>query len=155
VAWRRLEDLGGHLGMYPEKHGGNYERRMSLDLPHRLAILGPVEEARGNVSFKKFIKESLAKGDVETAMMYDYVLADETTHVRFTTRWIAWLANHEPATQKRWIEEAKTQSAAWNERKKAVTQQADQETLARAGYTIDIQTMARQTEEYERAPTAD
>lgn len=155
VAWKRLEDLGGHLGMYPEKHGGNYERRMSLDLPHRLAMLGPVEEARGNISFKKFIKESLAQGDVETAMLYDYVLADETTHVRFTTRWIAWLANHDPATQKRWIEEAKTQSAVWNERKKAETQHLDQQTLAQVGYSIDAETMARQTEAYERTPTAD
>jgi uncharacterized ferritin-like protein (DUF455 family) len=155
VAWKRLEDLGGRLGMYPEKHGGNYERRMSLDLPHRLAILGPVEEARGNVSFKKFIKESLATGDAETALLYDYVLADETTHVRFTTRWIAWLANHDPATQRRWIEEAKAQSAAWNERQKAETQHLDQATLAAAGYRIDVPTMARQTAAYERAPTAD
>ncbi len=39
VAWKRLEDIGGHLGMLPERPGGNFERRMSMDLPHLLAIL--------------------------------------------------------------------------------------------------------------------
>lgn len=155
LAWKRLEDLGGYLGMFPEKHGGNFERRNSMDLPRMLAILGPIEEAHGNISFKQFVKESLAKGDFETALLYDYVLADETTHVRFTTRWIAWLANHDTAKQKRWIEEAKALSAAWNEERKRTTQHLDLEILRSVGYTIDAQGMAEKAAAMEVRPLAD
>ena len=69
VAWKRLEDLGGHLGMFPERPGGNFERRISMDLPRLLAMLGPVEEAAGNVRFQEYIQEGLAKGDFETALL--------------------------------------------------------------------------------------
>ena len=155
VAWKRLEDLGGELGMFPEKHGGNYERRMSMDLPHLLAILGPVEEAAGNVTFKRYIQEGLARGDFETALLYDYVLADETTHVRFQSRWLSWLANHDQATQRRWIEEAKALSNAWNERRRAEADEHDREVLARFGIVLDSDAMARQSQSMEFRPLAD
>ena len=155
VAWKRLEDLGGHLGMFPERHGGNYERRMSMDLPHLLAILGPVEEAAGNVRFKEYIQEGLGKGDFETALLYDYVLADETTHVRFQSRWLAWLANHDAATQRRWIEEAKQLSNEWNERMRIAADRHDREVLARFGIVLDSETMAAQARAMEFRPLAD
>jgi uncharacterized ferritin-like protein (DUF455 family) len=155
VAWKRLEDLGGHLGMFPEKPGGNYERRMSMDLPHLLAILGPVEEAAGNVRFKEYVRDGLAGGDFETALLYDYVLADETTHVRFQSRWLAWLAHHDPATQRRWIEEAKALSNAWNERRRVEADAHDRAVLARFGIVLDSETMARQSEAIQVRPTAD
>jgi len=155
VAWKRLEDLGGHLGMLPERPGGNFERRMSMDLPHLLAILGPVEEAAGNVRFKEYIQEGLAKGDFETALLYDYVLADETTHVRFQSRWLAWLANHDAATQRRWIEEAKALSNAWNERMRAAADEHDRAVLARFDIHLDSETMAAQAQAMEFRPLAD
>src|SRR5712691_11653962 len=104
--------------MLPEKHGGNFERRMSMRLPHLLAILGPIEEAAANVHFKRFVEEGLAKGDLDTALLYDYVLADETTHVRFQSKWLAWLAHHDSATQRRWIAEARQLSNDWNEERR-------------------------------------
>ncbi len=155
VAWKRLEDLGGHLGMLPERPGGNFERRMSMDLPHLLAILGPVEEAAGNVRFKEYIQEGLAKGDFETALLYDYVLADETTHVRFQTRWLSWLANHDAATQRRWIEEAKALSNAWNERMRVAADEHDRAVLARFDIHLDSETMAAQAQAMEFRPLAD
>lgn len=155
VAWKRLEDLGGHLGMLPERPGGNFERRMSMDLPHLLAILGPVEEAAGNVRFKEYIQEGLAKGDFETALLYDYVLADETTHVRFQTRWLSWLANHDAATQRRWIEEAKELSNAWNERMRVAADEHDRAVLARFDIHLDSETMAAQAQAMEFRPLAD
>jgi uncharacterized ferritin-like protein (DUF455 family) len=155
VAWKRLEDLGGHLGMFPERPGGNFERRMSMDLPHLLAILGPVEEAAGNVRFKEYIQEGLAKGDFETALLYDYVLADETTHVRFQTRWLSWLANHDAGTQRRWIEEAKELSNAWNERMRVAADEHDRAVLARFDIHLDSETMAAQAQAMEFRPLAD
>ncbi len=152
----RRRRMGSPLrGMFPEKHGGNFERRNSMDLPHMLAILGPIEEAKGNISFKQYIKEAHAKGDFETALLYDYVLADETTHMRFTTKWIAWLANHDVATEKRWVEEAKQLSAAWNEDVKKRTVHLDLETLTSLGYKIDAESMAEKVAAMEVRPLAD
>jgi uncharacterized ferritin-like protein (DUF455 family) len=113
AAWKRLESLGGYLGMYPEKHGGHFERRMSLDLHHRLAAQGPIEEATANTSFKDFITRALARGDFETALLYDYIVADETTHVRFQAKWLAWLADQDVHKQRRWIAEARELCEAW------------------------------------------
>lgn len=155
ITWRRLEDAGGHLGMFPEKPGGNYERRMSMDLPHLMAILGPVEEAAGNISFKRFFQEATAAGDFETALVYDYLLADESTHVRFQSKWLAWLANHDAATQRRWIDEAKQQSTEWNERRKTEATDHDQAVLARYGIHLDSAAMAQQLKEMEIRPLAD
>jgi uncharacterized ferritin-like protein (DUF455 family) len=155
VAWKRLEDLGGHLGMFPEKHGGNYERRMSMDLPHLLAILGPVEEAAGNVRFKEYVREGLDRDDFDTALLYDYVLADETTHVRFQTRWLSWLAHHDAAKQRRWIDEAKAMSDTWNTRRRAEADEHDRRVLAGFGIVLDSDTMDRQSRAMEFRPTAD
>jgi uncharacterized ferritin-like protein (DUF455 family) len=113
AAWKRLEALGGHLGMFPEKHGGHFERRMSLDLHHRLAAQGPIEEATANSSFKDFISRAIARGDLQTALLYDYIVADETTHVRFQSRWLAWLADQDVQKQRRWIAQARQLSEAW------------------------------------------
>ena len=126
-----------------------------MDLPHLLAILGPVEEAAGNVRFKEYIQEGLAKGDFETALLYDYVLADETTHVRFQTRWLSWLANHDAGTQRRWIEEAKELSNAWNERMRVAADEHDRAVLARFDTHLDSETMAAQAQAMEFRPLAD
>jgi len=115
VAQKRLEDLGGYIGMFEECAGGNYERRVSMELPLRIATLGPIEEANLQFDFKRMRDEAIAQKDFETALLYDYVLADETTHVRYTTKWLKWMADGDLTVMQDWIHKAREKNRQYFE----------------------------------------
>ena len=68
---------------------------------------------------------------------------------------LAWLAHHDPSTQRRWIEEAKQRSNAWNERRRQTATEHGRAVLARFGIVLDRATMASQALAMEARPLAD
>jgi uncharacterized ferritin-like protein (DUF455 family) len=87
---KHLEDLGGHVGMYPIVPG-NFAYRIQLDLLHRLQDLHRRGELGGLNGLLKSRNTFREMGDETGALMFDFIQADETRHVAIGNRWVKWL----------------------------------------------------------------
>ena len=105
---KHLEDLGGHLGMYPVVPG-NFAYRIQLDLLHRLQDLHRRGELNGLNGLLKSRNTFLEIGDDTGAMMFDFIQADETRHVAIGNRWVKWLLHDDPRQLKALSEEVERQ----------------------------------------------
>ena len=102
---KRLEALGGYLGMYPVVPG-NYAYRMSLDYPMRATDLHLMGEARGQLALLARRETHGAFGDDLSSKMFDYIHADEDRHVHFGKIWVTeHLLGNEPGKAKQLLEE--------------------------------------------------
>jgi hypothetical protein len=93
---RRLGEIGGRKGEFPI---ANFEWGVTLmleDLPGRLAVENRTFEA-GLIDILGQLRHVWREhGDVTTAELFDAILADEITHVRFANRWIKRLTEEDP-----------------------------------------------------------
>ena len=93
---RRLYELGGAKGEFPI---ANFEWGVTLmldNLPGRLAIENRTFEA-GLIDILGQMRHVWREhGDSTTADLFDAILADEITHVRFANRWIKRLTEDDP-----------------------------------------------------------
>ncbi|MDQ3811001.1 MAG: DUF455 family protein [Chloroflexota bacterium] len=105
---KHLEDLGGHLGMYPVVPG-NFGYRIQLDLLHRLQDLHRRGELNGLNGLLKSRETFRAMGDEIGAMMFDFIQADETRHVAIGNRWVKWLLHDDPVQLKALADEVEQQ----------------------------------------------
>jgi uncharacterized ferritin-like protein (DUF455 family) len=87
---KHLQDLGGHVGMYPVVPG-NFGYRIQLDLLHRLQDLHRRGELLGLNGLLKSRNTFRDMGDETGARMFDFIQADETRHVAIGNRWVKWL----------------------------------------------------------------
>jgi uncharacterized ferritin-like protein (DUF455 family) len=95
---RRLQELGGRKGEFPI---ANFEWGVTLmldNLPGRLAVENRTFEA-GLIDILGQMRHVWREhGDDTTAELFDAILADEITHVRFANRWIKRLTEEDPRT---------------------------------------------------------
>jgi len=93
---RRLGEIGGRKGEFPI---ANFEWGVTLmldDLPGRLAVENRTFEA-GLIDILGQMRHVWRQhGDATTADLFDAILADEITHVRFANRWIKRLTEEDP-----------------------------------------------------------
>ena len=102
---KRLEALGGYIGMYPVLPG-NYAYRMSLDYPMRATDLHLMGEARGQLALLARRETHGIFGDDLSSKMFDYIHADEDGHVRLGKVWVTeYLLDNVPGKAKRLLEE--------------------------------------------------
>ena len=105
---KHLEELGGHIGMYPVVPG-NFAYRIQLDLLHRLQDLHRRGELNGLNGLLKSRNTFREMGDETGALMMDYIQADETRHVAFGNRWVKWMLHEDPTKLKALADEVEQQ----------------------------------------------
>jgi hypothetical protein len=108
---KHLEDLGGHLGMYPVVPG-NFGYRIQLDLLHRLQDLHRRGELNGLNGLLKSRDTFRGVGDETGALMFDFIQADETRHVAIGNRWVKWLLHDDARLLKTLADEVEQQRHA-------------------------------------------
>lgn len=86
----RIAELGGQLGMYPI-HDRIWMMSRGRDLALRLAINQRVGEWLGVESLLRQSGRLRARGDDETASLFDFMVQDEITHVALGNRWLRHL----------------------------------------------------------------
>jgi hypothetical protein len=120
---KHLEDLGGHVGMYPIVPG-NFGYRIQLDLLHRLQDLHRRGELGGLNGLLKSRNTFREVGDEVGAKMFDFIQADETRHVAFGNRWVKWLL-HDDAERLRQVgDEVERQRVVHDKKVSALVLQA-------------------------------
>jgi uncharacterized ferritin-like protein (DUF455 family) len=120
---KHLEDLGGHVGMYPVVPG-NFGYRIQLDLLHRLQDLHRRGELNGLNGLLKSRNTFREMGDETGALMFDFIQADETRHVAIGNRWVKWLLHDDPQQLKALAEEVENQRQTHDQRVAALVNQA-------------------------------
>jgi uncharacterized ferritin-like protein (DUF455 family) len=120
LAIRRLEELGGHIGMYPVERW-LYQFVVYLDDPlEQLIALQRVTEGYA-LDLHRARVESLSQAeDPRSALVFDYIAADETLHVSIGN-WILRLTADSPERQAHLLDRQKDLEAelmasiAWRE----------------------------------------
>jgi uncharacterized ferritin-like protein (DUF455 family) len=120
---KHLEELGGHLGMYPVVPG-NFAYRIQLDLLHRLQDLHRRGELNGLNGLLKSRNTFQEIGDETGALMFDFIQADETRHVAIGNRWVKWLLHDDPRHLKALADEVEQQRQAHDGQVAALVKQA-------------------------------
>src|SRR6266851_5552999 len=120
---KHLEDLGGHVGMYPVVPG-NFGYRIQLDLLHRLQDLHRRGELSGLNGLLKSRNTFREIGDETGALMFDFIQADETRHVAIGNRWVKWLLHDDPQQLKALAEEVENQRQTHDQRVAALVKRA-------------------------------
>jgi uncharacterized ferritin-like protein (DUF455 family) len=89
---RRVTELGGRMGDYPV-HTGIWDYFMlGADPLEKLCIQQVIQESHGLDSDMVFSQYMAKSGDERTAVIFDFIGADETQHVRLGCRWMLELA---------------------------------------------------------------
>lgn len=84
----RMRELGGDLGDYPYRMDVWDKFLVGTTLPERLMIEQRIGEGTGLDSARRTLRALQLSGDHKTAMIYEYVVADEITHVGNGSAWI-------------------------------------------------------------------
>lgn len=143
---KHLQDLGGHVGMYPVVPG-NFAYRIQLDLLHRLQDLHRRGELLGLNGLLKSRNTFRDMGDETGARMFDFIQADETRHVAIGNRWVKWLLHDDAQQLKALGEEVEQQRLTHDQRVAALVMQAlgntnDQPTAASSDDPIPINVLS-------------
>jgi uncharacterized ferritin-like protein (DUF455 family) len=120
---KHLQDLGGHVGMYPVVPG-NFGYRIQLDLLHRLQDLHRRGELLGLNGLLKSRNTFRDMGDETGARMFDFIQADETRHVAIGNRWVKWLLHDDAHLLKALSDEVEQQRQTHDQRVAALVKQA-------------------------------
>lgn len=96
IMQKRLEELGGRVGMYPINFWG-----WEFDVNHpdplaRLALSNATFESESCKHVKTWIERAKESGDLRSVQVLEYILADEVTHVHFGNKWIDRLTENDP-----------------------------------------------------------
>ncbi len=158
ISQKRLEQLGGYLGMYPVMTA-NYNFRCQLPIELRIADLMLSGETHG-LNNQMHMRERCRKaGDIQTQRLHDYMQADEVQHVQFGRRWAVYLAKQQlgqdasdaevRALLRQWVQEAKqariaytkTGNAFANEGESALAGSDRPEKKQEAARPVDVRTL--------------
>jgi uncharacterized ferritin-like protein (DUF455 family) len=101
VIEERLLEVGGHVGMYPINFWGWEVDVNRPDPLERLALSNATFERESCKHVRTWIREARAHGDIASASVLEYVLADEVTHVQFGQTWITRLTENDPERRER------------------------------------------------------
>ncbi len=92
----RLEQLGGREGQGPIDYKVWDTFQAVRGLPARLLVQHRIGEGRGLDACEQLRKSSEASGDVATARVFEFIMADEVHHVRAGHDWLRALGQGDP-----------------------------------------------------------
>jgi uncharacterized ferritin-like protein (DUF455 family) len=101
IVQRRLEELGGHVGMYPTSCFGWEQDVNRPDPLERLALSNMTFESESCKHLRDWIAKAKKTGDARSQQLVEFLLADEVNHVLYGVHWIDELTKEDPERRKR------------------------------------------------------
>jgi len=101
IVQRRLEELGGHVGMYPTSFFGWEQDVNRPDPLERLALSNMTFESESCKHLRDWIAKASKTGDTRSKQLIEFLLADEVNHVLYGIHWIDELTKNDPDRRKR------------------------------------------------------
>lgn len=101
IVQRRLEELGGHVGMYPTSFFGWEQDVNRPDPLERLALSNMTFESESCKHLRDWIAKANKTGDTRSQQLVEFLLADEVNHVLYGVHWIDELTKNDPERRKR------------------------------------------------------
>ncbi|MBI4418545.1 MAG: DUF455 family protein [Ignavibacteriales bacterium] len=101
IVQRRLEELGGHVGMFPTSCFGWEEDVNRPDPLERLALSNMTFESESCKHLRDWIAKAKRTGDTRSQQLVEFLLADEVNHVLYGVHWIDDLTKNDPERRKR------------------------------------------------------
>jgi uncharacterized ferritin-like protein (DUF455 family) len=115
MAIQRLRELGGEIGMFPVQRWGFGKQIEPRDVVERLATLNLAFEARAMGFLKKIRQHFYKIGDEASALLFDFVLADEIPHAMVGHKWVPELTKDDPERYQRALRRRDEIIRAWTE----------------------------------------
>ncbi len=101
IVQRRLEELGGHVGMFKTSCWG-WEQDVNREDPlERLALSNMTFESESCKHLRDWIRKAKAQNDTRSQQLLEFLLADEVNHVLYGVHWIDELTRNDPERRKR------------------------------------------------------
>ena len=101
IVQRRLEELGGHVGMFKTSCWG-WEQDVNREDPlERLALSNMTFESESCKHLRDWIRKAKAQNDTRSQQLLEFLLADEVNHVLYGVHWIDELTKNDPERRKR------------------------------------------------------
>lgn len=101
IVQRRLEELGGHAGMFPTSCFGWEQDVNRPDPLERLALSNMTFESESCKHLRDWIAKAKKTGDTRSQQLVEFLLADEVNHVLCGIHWIDELTKNDPERRKR------------------------------------------------------
>jgi len=101
IVQRRLEELGGHVGMYPTSFFGWEQDVNRPDPLERLALSNMTFESESCKHLRDWIAKADKTGDTRSKQLIEFLLADEVNHVLYGIHWIDELTRDDPERRQR------------------------------------------------------
>jgi len=101
IVQRRLEELGGRVGMFATSCWGWEQDVNRPDPLERLALSNMTFESESCKHLRDWIKKAKEGGDDRSLQLLEFLLADEVNHVLYGMHWIDELTKEDPERRKR------------------------------------------------------
>jgi uncharacterized ferritin-like protein (DUF455 family) len=101
IVRRRLEELGGHVGMFRTSCFGWEQDVNRPDPLERLALSNMTFESESCKHLRDWITKAKKAGDTRSVQLLEFLLADEVNHVLYGTHWVDELTKNDPERRKR------------------------------------------------------
>ncbi|MGH7594934.1 MAG: DUF455 family protein [bacterium] len=101
IVQRRLEELGGHVGMFRTSCFGWEQDVNRPDPLERLALSNMTFESESCKHLRDWITKAKKVGDTRSVQLLEFLLADEVNHVLYGTHWVDELTKNDPERRKR------------------------------------------------------
>jgi uncharacterized ferritin-like protein (DUF455 family) len=101
IVQRRLEELGGRVGMFKTSCWGWEQDVNRPDPLERLALSNMTFESESCKHLRDWIRKAKEGGDDRSVQLLEFLLADEVNHVLYGVHWIDELTRDDPERRKR------------------------------------------------------
>jgi len=101
IVQRRLEELGGRVGMFKTSCWGWEQDVNRPDPLERLALSNMTFESESCKHLRDWIRKAKEGGDERSTQLLEFLLADEVNHVLYGMHWIEELTRDDPARRAR------------------------------------------------------
>ena len=101
IVQRRLEELGGRVGMFRTSCWGWEQDVNRPDPLERLALSNMTFESESCKHLRDWIRKAKEGGDERSTQLLEFLLADEVNHVLYGMHWIEELTRDDPARRAR------------------------------------------------------
>jgi uncharacterized ferritin-like protein (DUF455 family) len=101
IVQRRLEELGGHVGMFRTSCWGWEQDVNRPDPLERLALSNMTFESESCKHLRDWIRKAKEGHDERSVQLLEFLLADEVNHVLYGVHWIDELTKDDPERRKR------------------------------------------------------
>ncbi|HEX7572943.1 MAG TPA: DUF455 family protein [Bacteroidota bacterium] len=101
IVQRRLEELGGRVGMFKTSCWGWEQDVNRPDPLERLALSNMTFESESCKHLRDWIRKAKEGGDNRSVQLLEFLLADEVNHVLYGVHWIDELTRDDPERRER------------------------------------------------------